>query len=394
MNSVELWIQKIEPLEWARNFDWEALKDEARLLESDHRTVMRDNDRLQSSTAPFNPAQDFIPAEGEKEALDEILDESRKAMRTIPLASATEQAYLQWIKRFSKFRLRRLDQSPREFSPEAAAQYLEFLAIERKVSPGTQKQALNAINFLARKVCGVEDYKIQYRLASEGKRRLPTVLLREEIQRILAHLQDPWRLMVEVMYGSGLRQIEALRLRVKDIDFGQGHIMIHDGKGGKHRVVPLPKTLEGRLEEHLKRVEETFQANLAVGLGDVQIPHSLLKKYPNAPREWPWQFVFPAARPCQHPRTKQMVRYHLHEKSLQRQFRQATLKARIPKKVSCHCLRHSFATHLLENGVDIRTVQDLLGHSDVSTTMIYLHVIRRPGAGAPSPLDFPSSETN
>lgn len=182
MNSVELWIQKIEPLEWARNFDWEALKDEARLLESDHRTVMRDNDRLQSSTAPFNPAQDFIPAEGEKEALDEILDESRKAMRTIPLASATEQAYLQWIKRFSKFRLRRLDQSPREFSPEAAAQYLEFLAIERKVSPGTQKQALNAINFLARKVCGVEDYKIQYRLASEGKRRLPTVLLREEIQ--------------------------------------------------------------------------------------------------------------------------------------------------------------------------------------------------------------------
>ncbi|MGB0153371.1 MAG: phage integrase N-terminal SAM-like domain-containing protein [Verrucomicrobiales bacterium] len=247
VTSVELWIQKIEPLEWARNFDWEALKDEARLLESDHRTVMRDNDRLQSSTAPSDPAKDFMPAEGEAIAIDELLNEFREEVRLNQLAVSTEQSYLNWIKRFSRFRMRRLNQGLREFDETAAAQYLEFLALERKVAPGTQKQALNAINFLAKKVHRIEEFELTYTPAVSKNRSPPTVLSKQEVRSITSSLSDPWKLACELMYGSGLRQSEALRLRVKDIDFHQGTIQIHDAKGGKHRVVPLPEKLESRL---------------------------------------------------------------------------------------------------------------------------------------------------
>lgn len=182
--------------------------------------------------------------------------------------------------------------------------------------------------------------------------------------------------------------MEALRLRVKDLDFGQGTIHIHDGKGGKHRVVPLPRALEARLEAHLRQADEKHRRDLAIGLGETHLPASLQRKYPNAATEWAWQYVFSAATICAHPRTGHVARHHLHEHSLQRQFREAARKSRIAKRVSCHTLRHSFATHLLESGIDIRAVQDLLGHGNVSTTMRYLHVMKRPGAGAPSPLDL------
>jgi site-specific recombinase XerD len=182
--------------------------------------------------------------------------------------------------------------------------------------------------------------------------------------------------------------MEALRLRVKDIDFGHGTIAIHDAKGGKHRLVPLPKTLEPRLQSHLATLRDKHRQDLIAGVGEAHMPESLARKYPNAPREWPWQFVFPAAKLCPHPRTGKYARYHLLEDSLQRRFKQAVSQAALSKRVTCHTLRHSFATHLLQNGTDIRTLQSLLGHSSVETTMIYLHILDRPGAGAPSPLDM------
>ena len=266
--------------------------------------------------------------------------------------------------------------------------YLSYLALERNVSSSTQKQALNAMVFLARKVFGQTDFTLDRPVQGHTQRRPPTVLTREEVQAVLAHLENPWKLAAQLMYGSGLRLMEALRLRVKDINFGQGTIIVNDGKGAKHRVVPLPRALESTLRDYLAKGAEKHAGDLAAGCGDAHLPEALSRKYPNASREWPWQFVFPSATLCPHPRTGRIARYHVHEVSMQRQFKEATRKARLSKPATCHTLRHSFATHLLESGTDIRTVQDLLGHADVSTTMIYLHVMRRPGAGAPSPLDM------
>jgi integron integrase len=307
-------------------------------------------------------------------------------------AVATEQTYVSWVRRFSRFRLRRLREAALEpFEPSSAAQYLSYLALERQISPATQRQALNALVFLARHVHDLKDEDVLIHLtpARGGTRRPPVVLTREEVRQVLAHLDDPWKLLVELMYGSGLRQREALALRVKDIDFGQGAITVHDGKGGKHRLVPLPRALESRLKTFLAGAKLRHEQDRAVGLGDSHLPEALRRKYPGAPREWKWQYVFSAAKVCAHPRTGNLARYHLHEHSLQRQVQAAVREAQITKKATSHSFRHSFATHLLEGGVDIRTVQTLLGHSDVSTTMIYLHVMKRPGAGAPSPLDLP-----
>lgn len=274
----------------------------------------------------------------------------------------------------------------RESHPVTA--YIQFLALERQVSSSTQKQALNALVFLLRHILGHAEFTLDLDPPTAGRRRPPTVLTREEVRTVLGFLDAPWKLAAQLLYGSGLRIMEALRLRVKDIDFGHGTITIHDAKGGKHRLVPLPKALESRLQAHLATNREKHRLDLITGVGEVHMDASLARKYPNAPREWPWQFVFPAAKLCPHPRTGEFARYHLHEDSLQRQVRDAVRKADIPKRASCHTFRHSFATHLLQSGTDIRTLQSLLGHSSVETTMVYLHLLDRPGAGAPSPLDL------
>ena len=304
------------------------------------------------------------------------------------LAFATEETYVHWNIRFTRFCLECLKQTPKDAGSPAITAYLDYLALERNVAPATQKQALNAIAFLTKKVFGIEDFTLEHITPACGARRPPVVMTRDEVRSVIAHLEDPWKLAALLMYGSGLRIMECMRLRVKDLDFGQGTITVHDGKGNKHRVVPLPRTLETPLRSYLAAAHQKHLQDLAVGAGDVHISESLLRKYPNITHEWPWQYVFASATLCPHPRTHRVARYHLHQDSMARQFHDAVLKSGVPKHVSPHCLRHCFATHLLESGADIRTVQDLMGHASVETTMIYLHVMKRPGAGATSPLDF------
>lgn len=374
-------------LPWASEFNWVAITDRARDLPQDHRTHARETIRVPSVVGDL-PAIDEHAKLNEAGELQAVIPILRHAMRLRKMAIATEQSYVGWNERFIRFCHRRHDQPSRNWGPDGASAYLKYLALERGVAASTQKQALNAMVFLLKRVFGIEEFDLDFHYARQY-RRPPVVMTRQEVQAVFAHLEDPWKLIAQVMYGSGLRLMEAMRLRVKDIDFGQGTIAIHDGKGGKHRMVPLPRALEHRLQDYLAQVRHEHLQQLAVGVGEVHIPESYQRKSPNAATQWIWQWVFPSAVQCGHPETGKMARYHLHDGSMGRQLRRAVQKTNIAKRVTSHTFRHSFATHLLESGTDIRTVQDLLGHSDVSTTMIYLHVIRRPGAGAPSPLDLP-----
>ena len=252
------------------------------------------------------------------------------------LAYATEETYVHWVVRFTRFCLECLKQTPQDAGTPALTAYLDYLALERNVSAATQKQALNAMVFLTRKVFGVEDFTIETPTHGHTQRRPPVVLSRREVAAILAHLEDPWKLAAQLMYGSGLRLMECLRLRVKDFDFDQGTITIHDGKGGKHRVVPLPIALEDHLKEYLAKAREKHLQDLAVGAGEVHMPEALLRKWPNASREWAWQYIFASATLCPHPRTGRVARHHLHEASMQRQFKDAVRKTDIAKRATCH----------------------------------------------------------
>ena len=387
VDAVRMLARDVLKLPWACTFDWSGLSDQARALGAGHRTLLREVVPAVMAT-PADRDRDHAVAPGEPEELARVVQTLRRAIRLAHLAVATEQTYVAWCVRFTRFCCRRLGQPPAEAGLPAVTAYLNYLALESRVAPATQKQALNALVFLTRKVFGIAEFELDTPVPARGPRRPPVVLTREEIHAIFGHLGDPWKLAAQLMYGSGLRLAECLNLRVKDIDFGQGTIAIHDGKGGKHRVVPLPKALESRLRDYLAAAREKHLQDLVVGAGDVHMPESLLRKMPNATREWAWQWILPSATLCPHPRTRRVARHHLHEFSVLRQIKEASRKAAIPKRVTCHTLRHSFATHLLESQVDIRTVQTLMGHQSVETTMIYLHVVRRPGAGAPSPLDL------
>jgi integron integrase len=296
----------------------------------------------------------------------------------------TEDAYRSWTERFLAFIGHR---DPRTAGAAEVVSFLETLAVRGNVAASTQNQALNALVFFY-------DQALEQPLGDLGgfvraKRpsRLPVVLTRGEVLRLLDRLEGTYQLMASLLYGTGMRLMECLRLRVKDVDFAYRQIVVRDGKGQKDRVTPLPDKLIEPLRAHLQKVKALHEADLSQGNGEVFLPFALAKKYPNAVREWSWQYVFPSGRLSVDPRGGAIRRHHLHENGLQKAVKQAATVARLTKPANCHALRHSFATHLLETGYDIRTVQELLGHADVSTTMIYTHVLNRGGQGVVSPLD-------
>jgi integron integrase len=313
-----------------------------------------------------------------------LLDQVREALRLKHYSYRTEEAYVDWIKRFILFHHKR---HPLEMGAPEIQAFLAHLAQEKNVAASTQNQALSAILFLYRHVLHKD---IEPILLSSAKRpeRLPTVLTRDQVLRILAHLHGTHKLMAQLLYGSGLRLMECVRLRIQDIDFEYKTITVRDGKGEKDRIVPLPETVIPDLRRQIERVRLLHEEDLAAGFGEVALPDALAEKYPHAAREFIWQYLFPATHRSPDPRAGgKMRRHHLDPSTLQRAVKQAAQKAGIPKRVSCHTFRHSFATHLLQNGYDIRTVQELLGHKDVRTTMIYTHVLQRGGMAVRSPLD-------
>jgi len=312
-----------------------------------------------------------------------LLDRVRGAIRARHYSRRTEKAYVGWIRRFIFFHGKR---HPADMGGDEVARFLTSLALDGHVSASTQNQAFSALLFLYRQILGRDLAGLPQVTRAKQPPRLPLVLSREEVQAVLLQLHGtPW-LMGSLMYGAGLRLLECVRLRVKDLDFGRHELTVRDGKGGKDRVTLLPSRLAQPLRAHLERVRVQHNADLRGGTGSVQLPDALDRKYPTAARDWVWQWVFPATR-FYSATSGERRRHHLHESVMQRAFRDAVRAAGIPKPASCHSLRHSFATHLLESGYDIRTIQELMGHSDVSTTMIYTHVLNRGGRGVISPFD-------
>jgi len=314
-----------------------------------------------------------------------LLDRVRNALRVKHYAYRTEEQYLQWIRRFIMFHDMR---HPEDMGAPEVEAFLTHLAVEGKVAASTQNQALSALLFLYRHVLKQPLGDDIDSVRAKRSTHLPTVLSVDETRRLLRCLDGTPQLLAKLLYGSGLRIKEALRLRVKDADFAQSQIVVRDAKGGKDRLTMLPDSLADLLRAHLVQVKQLHTDDLDQGYGAVYLPHALARKYPNAAREWHWQYVFPAKRRSLDPRSDEVRRHHLDDSVLQRSLKQAAREAEIPKKVTCHTLRHSFATHLLEAGYDIRTVQELLGHKDVKTTMIYTHVLNRGGLGVRSPLDL------
>lgn len=318
-----------------------------------------------------------------------LLDQVRGKIRLKHYSIRTEQAYVDWIKRYI---LHFDKQHPKDLGADQVEQFLTHLAVAGKVSASTQNQAKSALLFLYKEILEIELPWLDNVERAKTPKRLPVVLTQEEIQQILAHLEGTNQLIVRLLYGTGMRILEALRLRVKDIEFTRKEILIRDGKGFKDRVTVLPASLIEPLQAHLQRVKVLHKKDLSDGYGAVYLPFALSRKYPHAERDWGWQYVFPSGKLSTDPRTDEdeapiTRRHHIQDQAIQRAVRQAVVDAQLTKPATPHTFRHSFATHLLENGYDIRTVQELLGHSDVATTMIYTHVLNRGGRGVASPLD-------
>ena len=313
-----------------------------------------------------------------------LLDQVRDRIRVKHYSRRTEEAYVDWIRRYILFHHKR---HPNEMGIAEIEAFLTHLAVQKNVAASTQNQALSALIFLYREVLHLELPGLIDAVRANKPKRLPTVLTKDEVRRVIDCLTGTHQLMAKLLYGSGLRLLECLRLRVKDLDFERRQLTIRDGKGMNDRVTMLPESLIALLQEHLRHVKLLREGDLAQGYGSVYLPFALAEKYPNAAREWIWQYVFPASKLSTDPRSGIIRRHHLDESVLQKAVRQAARLTGIPKRISCHTFRHSFATHLLENGYDIRTVQELLGHKDVSTTMIYTHVLNKGGLAVRSPLD-------
>ncbi|MHB0975343.1 MAG: integron integrase [Thiobacillus sp.] len=313
-----------------------------------------------------------------------LLDQMRALIRVKHYSLRTEKTYLYWVKFFIRWNGMR---HPADMGAPEVEAFLSMLANERNVAASTQNQALAALLFLYRDLLDIDLPWLDGITRAKKPARLPVVLSQAEVASILRCTDGIHGVIIRLLYGTGMRLMEAMRLRIKDIDFDSSIIVVRGGKGDKDRVVPLPTRLIQPLRDQIAARLKLHHIDQACGKVDVELPHALAKKYPNAPKEWAWQFVFATLNYVRDPRSGAMRRHHIHEKSVQRAMRAAVIAANIAKPASCHTLRHSFATHLLEAGSDIRTVQELLGHSDVKTTMIYTHVLNRGAAGVLSPLD-------
>jgi integron integrase len=313
-----------------------------------------------------------------------LLDQVRSQLRLRHYSYRTEQQYVAWIKRFILFHGKR---HPASMGAPELEGFLSYLAVERKVAAATQSQALAAVLFLYKRVLGVDLPWLDNVVRAKKPVRLPVVLTPEEVRAVLGQLDGVYRLVASLLYGSGLRLMEAMRLRVKDLNFEYGQVTVRGGKGDKDRVTVLPQGLIPALQAHLAAVQERHRIAVRDGYGGVELPYALARKYPGADREWAWQYAFPAPHPSIYPRSRIRRRHHLNEEAVQRRVRIAMRAAGIVKPASSHTFRHCFATHLLERGSDIRTVQELLGHKDVTTTQIYTHVMRKGASAVRSPLD-------
>jgi len=330
---------------------------------------------------PLSRYPRITPAPAQK---PKLLDRLSEALRSRHYSRRTEQSYCHWVKRFIFFHNIR---NPAEMAEPEINAFLTHLAVKEKVSASTQNQALSALLFLYRHVLDREIGDLGEVIRARKPRHIPVVMTREEVKAVLSHLQgDKW-LMASFMYGCALRLMECLRLRIQDVDFARNEITIREGKGAKDRITMLPQSLEAPLREHLQKVKTVHERDLAEGWGRVEMPYALDRKYPNAPTDWRWQWVFPQENRWKNTKTGLEGRHHVHETILQRAVKEAVRKAGIVKHAGCHTFRHSFATHLLEAGYDIRTIQELLGHKDVSTTMIYTHVLNKGGHSVRSPID-------
>ena len=380
VDALRLLFRELVGAPWARDYDWLHWRVFARMLEADHVTLARDgNGHLPAVHSRSPLISRFRAYAGDDHAAFVT------TLRVRGMATRTEQTYEHWLARFCAFH----DWRPlAELGAAEVAAFLEYLAVERQVSAATQRVALNALVFMFREVLGRPlDVGERFTRAS-AKRRIPVVLTTEEVRRLLAQLGGRTRLMAALMYGTGMRLMECVRLRVTDIDFGFSQITVRDGKGGKDRVVPLPERLVPDLGAHLEAVRRLHATDLAEGFGEVFLPPALARKYRGAARDWRWQYAFPAPRLALDPVSGSTRRHHVHQTGLQKAIREAARGAGIEKRVTSHTLRHSFATHLLQNGRDIRVIQELLGHADVATTMVYTHVLQRGGLGVQSPLDI------
>jgi integron integrase len=367
----------------ADSVDWQYWLDSARDLDAEHPSTARQftpeeltHIKERKSAGPLNDI---------RAAHRDLLVRFTSEVRRRGYAYRTEQSYEQWVCRYLLFSRGALPDGPTAAASVKA--FLDHLAVIRRVSASTQNQALNALVFLYAQVLGQPFGDLGEFARSKRPRNLPTVLTRDEVRALLEHMEGIHKLVASLLYGTGMRLLEGLRLRVQDVDFGYQRIHVRRAKGNKDRYVPLPARLVKALQQQIERVREIHEEDLAVGHGEVVLPDALQRKYPHAGRELRWQYLFPAGRLAVDPYGGTIRRHHLHESGVQRAVNRAARACGIHKRVGCHTLRHSFATHLLESNHDIRTVQELLGHADVSTTMIYTHVLNRGGLGVTSPLD-------
>ena len=380
VDALQLLLVDLAQAAAGKQVDWEYWKEATKTLSIHHPTLAKEQapgDRVTAGVAGprFARSAEAFP----------VLESLARAIRSKQYSIRTEQSYVDWCHRFFRFCG---DKPMKEIGATDVQRFLSHLAVERNVAASTQSVALNAVVFLFREVLERPLEGVRF-AKTKRKANLPVVLTREETHRLLGYMDGMFGLMAGLMYGTGMRLMECVRLRVADLDFGRKAIAVRNAKGGKDRIVPLPERYEGEMTAHLAGVETQHRADVSAGAGYVFLPNALARKYPNAPREWIWQYVFPSARLSRDPKSGQIRRHHVHETSLQRKIKEAAMAAKIRKKVSSHALRHSFATDLLAAGYDIRTVQELLGHADVSQTMVYTHVLNRPGVlPVKSPADF------